>query len=498
MEDFGADWGNNARKRRDSRVTDALGDRDTGGGSKDKRDKGASDQSAKEAEDFAKALREETAAIGKNRIELKMMAVDKAAAAAPTTKLTQEILAAGKAWREATNDNAVADLKRELTEQADALAFENGLLGMNAKERAVTIAQREIEAKIAALQTQGIEVGTAAIAAETAAILANAQARGERQLDVDNARAYTDEIRAMNDALRETAQGFGAMFGTAGAGFEALINTMADYSDRRAELSERIAEADERTAEGQRERERATAELARAEVGHYGDMLGAAKRMFKEKSAGYRVLEAVEKAYRAYQMVSMVLEAIGVTKSIAMDTAKTASSVTNSATRASADGVAAIAKAIASLPFPLNLVAGAATAAALVAFGVKLFGGGGGGKGASAISEAESKQPTYNGPTDEYGLPTSSYSVLKPGQTRASNDNATYSPGGAGAGLAGVTINMGAGPRVVIEGNASDDTVAQLESVLAGHEDRVVERARSEINADIATRQSRQHIGGGG
>lgn len=499
VEDFGADWGANARKRRDGRVLAGLGDRDTGSGASDRGGaSAANDNASKDAEDFIKALRDETAAIGKNRVELKMMAVEKAAAAVAGTKLEEQIRAEGKAWREAINADAVGQLKRELTEQGEALAFESKLLGMNARERAVAIAHREIEAKVAALQKQGIDVTTAAIAAETAALIANAEARGQRELNVDNARAYTDQIRDMNDALRETVSGFGELFGTAGAGFEALINTMTDYGDRRAELQERIATADERTAEGQRERERASSELARAEVGYYGDMLGAAKRMFKEKSAGYRILEGVEKAYRAYQAASLILEIINGAKSILFDNAKTASSVANSATRASADGVAAIAKAIASLPFPFNIIAGAATAAALVAFGVKILGGGGGGKGASAASEAESRQPVYNGPVDEYGAATSSYSVLRPGATRAgSNDNSTASPG-ARTGFAGVTINMGDSPRIIIEGNASDDAIAQVETRLAEHEERVVERARQVVAEDFSERQGRQRIGGAG
>ncbi len=453
------------------------------------------DNAMKDAEDFIKALREETAAIGKNRIELKMMAIEKAAAAVAGTKLEEQIRAEGKAWREATNANAVAELKRDLAEQGEALAFDTKLLGMNARERAVAIAQREIEAKIVALQKQGIEVGTAAIEAETAAIIANATARGQRELDVENARAYTAQIRDMNDALRETVAGFGQLLGTAGAGFEALINTMTDYADRRADLQQRIAEADERTAEGQRERERATAELARAEVTYYGDILGAAKRMFKEKSVGYRVLEGIEKAYRAYQAASMIIEMVNTARSILFDNAKTASSVANSATRASADGVAAIAKAIASLPFPFNIVAGAATAAALVAFGVKLLGGGSG-KSASAASEAEAaKQPVYSGPVDEYGQPTSSYSVLRPGQTRT-GEPATSAPGARSGGCAIFAPSPTYNIRV--EGGANDDTIAQIRAELEDHEERVVERTRQAVAEDFSERQTRQRIGGAG
>lgn len=499
VDDFAEDWQRNSINRRNRRVLDAAGDAGTSNSGGDGRERGAAnDNAAKEAEDFARALREETAEIGKNRVELKMMAVERAAAAAPTARLASEIRAAGQAWREATNANATNELRRELQDVADATAFENRLLGMNARERAVANAEREIELRLRAYQRQGIDIDTAAIQAETDAIRANAAARGERELNVDNARAYTEQLRSMNDALREGVQGFGQLFGTAGAGFEALINTMTNYADRRAELQQRIAEADERTAEGQRQRESATAELARAEVGYYGDMLGAAKRLFKEKSAGYRVLEAIEKAYRAYQMASLVLEAIGVTKSIALDGAKTASSVANSGIRASADGVAAIAKAIASLPFPLNLVAGAATAAALVAFGVKVFGGKGGGS-ASAASEVESKQPVYSGARDEYGNPTSSYSVLKPGATVA-NDNGTIAPApGVRAGQSvGTTINNTATYSINVEGNADAGTVAQIQAVLEANEERVVARARQAAAEDTAARAGRQRIGGAG
>jgi hypothetical protein len=498
VDDFAEDWQRNTINRRNRRVLDAAGDAG-GSGAGDGRERGAAnDNAAKEAEDFARALREETAEIGKNRVELKMMAVERAAAAAPTARLASEIRAAGQAWREATNANATNELRRELQDVADATAFENRLLGMNARERAVANAEREIELRLRAYQRQGIDIDTAAIQAETDAIRANAAARGERELNVENARAYTEQLRSMNDALREGVQGFGQLFGTAGAGFEALINTMTNYADRRAELQEQIATADERTAEGQRQRESATAELARAEVGYYGDMLGAAKRLFKEKSAGYRVLEAIEKAYRAYQMASLILETIGVTKSIALDGAKTASSVANSGIRASADGVAAIAKAIASLPFPLNLVAGAATAAALVAFGVKVFGGKGGG-GASATSEAESKQPVYSGARDEYGNPTSSYSVLKPGATVA-NDNGTIAPApGVRAGQnVGSTVNSTASYQINIEGNADAGTVAQLQAALDAHEERVVARATQAAAQDAAARAGRQRIGGAG
>ena len=495
VDAFGRDWTRNAASSRDKRVLDAAGDADGSNGAGKGRN-GATDQAAKQSADYLKALREETAEIGKNRIETKMLAVERAALAAPTGKLASDIRAAGDAWKAATNAQANSELKRELGDTADALAFENRLLGMNARERAIASAQREIDLKLRGLERQGIDTATNAIKAETDAILANAAAKGQRELNVDNARAYTDALREMNDALREGVSGFGQLFGTAGAGFEVLINTMTDYADRRAELQQQIAEADERTAEGQRQRQTASGELARAEISYYGDMIGAAKHFFKEKSAGYKVLEAVEKAYRAYQMASLVLEAVGVAKSIALDGAKTASSVANSGLRAAADGVAAIAKAIASLPFPLNIVAGAATAAALVAFGVKVFGGGGKG-GAAEAMESNVKQPTYSGPVDDYGMPTSSYSVLKPGATVANDNGFASAPGLVGDRSASSNVSIGpATYNINIEGNADADTVRQLREALEQTEDRAVERSREAVMADLSASSVRQRIGG--
>ncbi len=478
-------FASNMAEARGNRLREAAGDAgaDAGGSNRGRERRGANDNAADEAGNFIRQLREETAEIGKNRIEVKMMAAERAAAKAPTQALREEILASAAAWKDATLANANAEFKRGLADEVEQLRFDNSLLGMNAAAREEAIAAREIEARIRDQERQGLTVNREAIAAETAAIIANARARGERQDAIASAKDATQAVRDMNDALRESVAGFGELFGSAGAGFEALINTMTDYADRRAELQQRIAEADTATAEGQRERERATQDLARAEIAHYGDVLGAAKTFFAEGSTGYRVLEAAERAYRLFQFAMQI-------RAMFMDKAETVSSVANSGARAAADGVAAIAKAIASLPFPLNLVAGAATAAALVAFGVKVFGGGGKGSGASAT--AAKAVDSYSGPRDEYGAPTSYYSVLKPGGTVA-NDNPA-----SGMAPAGNVGNFTSSPtfNIKIEGDASDRTVAKLREALIQTEDRAVERSRVAAAADQAASASRQRIGG--
>lgn len=487
VDNFGNRLADNMRDRRSARLRDAAGEDDSRGAGRDRptrTPRGANDNAAEDARNFIDQIKQETAELGKNRIELKLMAAERAAAKAPTQALREEILASAAAWRDATIANANAEFRRGLADEVEQLRFENSLLGMNAAAREEALAVREIELRIREQERQGLTVNRDAIAAETAAIIANARARGERQDAISSARDATTAIHDMTDALREGVDGFGELFGTAGAGFEAMINTLADYADRRADIQQRIAEADLATAEGQRERQRAVEELARAEVAHYGEVLGAAKTFFAEGSTGYRVLEAAERAYRIFQFAMQI-------RAMFMDKAETASSVANSGARAAADGVAAIAKAIASLPFPLNIAAGAATAAALVAFGVKVLGGKGGGK--SATASASSAAETYSGPRDAYGNPTSSYSVLKPGSTVA-NDNALQ-PGGMAPANVG---NFTSSPtyHINIEGNADDRTVAQIREALTQTEERAVERARAAAAQDRAAASTRQRIGG--
>lgn len=91
--------------------------------------------------------------------------------------------------------------------------------------------------------------------------------------------------------------------------------------------------------------------------------VGAVKQLFKEKTGAYKVLAATEKVMHVTKMAMMI-------KELLFDGTYTVASVANSATRGAAaiveagiDATAAVISAIASLPFPLNIAAGAATAA---------------------------------------------------------------------------------------------------------------------------------------
>ena len=207
------------------------------------------------------------------------------------------------------------------------------------------------------------------------------------------------------------AQTFGealkGAFGAAGDSLTQLIGNLDAYGIRQAEVDKARKDAATRYATDSKGYAAASEAILnrelRSRVTAYGDMATAAKGFFSEGSKGYHVLETAEKAFRAYELA---MAAEGLAKKLffkeaevaahttlngtklAGEAAATAASTGLAATEASAWGVTAVVKAIASLPFPLNLAAGAATMAAVVAVGAKMFGGVGG----AGVSLAQSRQ----------------------------------------------------------------------------------------------------------
>ncbi|MDP1026398.1 phage tail length tape measure family protein [Sphingomonas sp. KR1UV-12] len=223
----------------------------------------------------------------------------------------------------------------------------------------------------------------------------------------------TQASREMNDALRGTAdlwdiiagsasnaaRGMADAFGEVGRSIGDAATIMTGYYADQSRLeAEYQASTREMTvgSDAQRREERLFAmRSASLQIGAYGDMTKAAKGFFKEGSSGYKALATAEKVFRAVELGFAIKNAAvqlgligGVTAArtvatgtaIATDTAFTATSVANSAVRASADGAAAMAKTAASSPFPFNLAGMAVMAAALASIGVATGFLGGGGK----------------------------------------------------------------------------------------------------------------------
>ncbi|ATQ74859.1 hypothetical protein CR152_10235 [Massilia violaceinigra] len=383
----------------------------------------------KQANDFIEALKVEASQAGLGSDQLKMMAAARAAAVAPTaelrTKIMEEALAldiATKAAKaKADADQVLAQARANSDSEVAAINSETEALLTKIRTHgmlpeAITLARiAELEAaKQSAVLT---EEGIADIQRRIDALkgLADAQVGAGALGDapgLTQAKELLEVMAELDEATKSAAAGMAASFGKIGSAIGGLTTALSGYGRAQAAIAAHLAAVkdDKRNSpETVLKAEIAAAkQSAQARVKSYGDMATAAKGFFKENSTGYKVMEGAEKAFRATEM-AMAIETM-LTKSglltaftglfvtsrateSAADNAATGKSIINSGLRAAADGVAAFAKTLASLPFPYNVAAGAAVVALLAGVGVAMSGGGGGGGGMSA-AEVQKKQGT--------------------------------------------------------------------------------------------------------
>ena len=209
-------------------------------------------------------------------------------------------------------------------------------------------------------------------------------AEGQLRLAQQQA-AFNQELRFTADLFdvihanaNDAARGMTDAFGSAGNALGGLLTITTGYhaADERLRLERetRIREAGNDEAAIQRENTLFALRSASLQVGAYGDMAAAAQGFFSEGSDGYKALAAAEKAFRAVEFAMSV-------RAIAQDAAETGAKLASGAARIATGATEAVVNAIKSLPFPLNLAAGAATVAALASIGVAVggaFSGGGG------------------------------------------------------------------------------------------------------------------------
>uniref|UniRef100_UPI0025F54284 hypothetical protein n=1 Tax=uncultured Sphingomonas sp. TaxID=158754 RepID=UPI0025F54284 len=194
--------------------------------------------------------------------------------------------------------------------------------------------------------------------------------------------AYNDELSAtanlfdlIDGNAQRAAAGIADAFGQAGSAIGDVLTTMTGYYARQSRLQEAHRAELQKVGNDQRridrENYRFALQSSSAQVGAYGDMAAAAKGFFKEGSAGYKALQTAEQIYRVAQLAMSI-------QAMIQNTAETTTHVANAGARAAADGAAGVA-AQAKLPFPANIAAMAATAAALTMVGITLAGAIGGG-----------------------------------------------------------------------------------------------------------------------
>lgn len=237
---------------------------------------------------------------------------------------------------------------------------------------------------------------------------AQAQAYIAQQVEIaEKQRELAAAQQSYNDALNfsadkwdliaqnidNAARGMADAFGNVGRAIGDIATIYAGFQASRTRMDTAHAEAVRRAGKDQAALDRENAKFALAtmtrQVGFYGDMTSAAKGFFKEGSDGYKALETAEKAFRAVEFALSV-------KAMAQDAIETASSIAKSGVRTATKAVEAVVSAISSLPFPLNLAAGAATIAALASIGVAI-GGSFGGSGGNTLPKANSGTGTVLG-----------------------------------------------------------------------------------------------------
>lgn len=211
-----------------------------------------------------------------------------------------------------------------------------------------------------------------------------------------------------NDLLKESnslAQSLGQVFGTFGTALGDAILSMVNLAKTQEDNDKRILAAKAKLAEYEENddsdaKKKALKDLTKAEkarttseIDGMAQVAGNTKKMFKEKTAAYKAFSAVEKTLHVISMAIKVKEMIQDGISLATKIATNGAGMASDVVAAGVSGVKAVVSAITG-PFPMNLIAGAATAAVIAG----LLGSIGGSSpkvgGGGFVPNAEQRQET--------------------------------------------------------------------------------------------------------
>lgn len=383
MDAFSARWRENsiaaAKARLAAKAEEIRGDSTDRASSAKGPKETEAERALQAARDFAANLALETAKIGKTPIEIKRMEVAMAALKAPTDEARIAILQAGEAWEQATRAFATSEFLRQTV---GPLEQQVALLGQSA--RAQALANLEAEREQIVLE-RGVEAWERYRAARIRLMEADFAQSGQEQ--------FLQSLEDMVSATEAAAQNMADAFGSVGGAIGAITVEITRFASAQAAAAQRVAEAEREYGRTSFQYADARAAQASAEINHYGNLASAAKGFFKEGSDGYKALLAAEKVFRAFELAIAIKNAavkiglIGaqtaakVTSDTAMaasDTARAGVEQGNSIITTGIKAVEAVVNAIRSLPFPLNIAAGAITAGVLASLGVAISGAFGG------------------------------------------------------------------------------------------------------------------------
>jgi hypothetical protein len=329
-----------------------------------------------------------------NEAQLRPLIAAEAVAEGNAKKMLADIIARLRNEQAKSNDEVnrgqVIAATGDAQKQLDRLKLEASLIGATNVERAKAIALLEAEQFLKDHPSSTAEGSPDFAEAKkhtqdyikTVVDLAVQTAQNQTAQDNYNASlAYTAELMGL---LADRAQGIGSILSDAFGGFGdsigGAISALADYQAAEAQIEQdrkaaMKAAGTDAAALAKVETLYAT-KSANARIAATGTVIHSLKGLFKEHSAGYKAMEAIEKAYAIFQAVQTAL-------AIARDIAHTASSVANAGVRTTANTAEGGSKIFAQLGmFAFPVVA--AMVAVLAALGAKGHGGGGGAPPTSA------------------------------------------------------------------------------------------------------------------
>jgi hypothetical protein len=317
---------------------------------------------------------------------------------------TKEVEASGQ------RGDALKEMVNSLEEEADALMLEASLYGLSNKEREKAVLLARMEGDL--LAARGNASAIRDITANYARMFQAIDMRSFNESQMTEWDRLHEKMAVVRDDAQTIGDIFAQSFGRAGQALAGATKGLADFAARQAQINEAttkklFAAWDAGDFSGYtRAIEEANEANTRSSFKMYGDMAGAAKGFFKEHSAGYQAMEAVEKAFRAVELAmalksfltktgflegELIVKTTTTAGAEAVDIAATAASIGRSMLKAGASMVAGVAKA-----FEQMGVYGFIGAAAIIGFmaSIGLRSGSGGGGSAPSAQDQQRVQGT--------------------------------------------------------------------------------------------------------
>lgn len=124
--------------------------------------------------------------------------------------------------------------------------------------------------------------------------------------------AYEQQWKDITDGAKGLGEALEKVFGKVGGTIGKMAAALVDYKKSQADIQQTLG-VDKGAAKGDQTKEsaaqaKADAASTQAQLKGYGDLAGAAKGFFKEKSSGYKLMEGAEKSFRAFQLAAQMEE----------------------------------------------------------------------------------------------------------------------------------------------------------------------------------------------